>query len=306
MDRIWLKEYPPGVPHEIDPSQFRVAEGADRGRARAARRPRRLRADGPPRSPSARSTALSAAFAAWLQRQGLRKGDRIAIMLPNVLQYPIAHVRRAARRPRRRQHQPAVHRRRAAHQLQDSGAIAIVVLENFCHVVQKVQGRDAGCGTCSSPASATCSAFPKGTLVDFVLRHVQRKVPAWHIAGASRFRTCCGGSTALAPDDTEIDPEDLAFLQYTGGTTGVSKGAMLTHRNMVANVLQARAWFEQVRHRARDLLHRAAAVSHLLADRELPAARADRRLRRDDREPARLPGVREGAAEVSRPASSRA
>jgi long-chain acyl-CoA synthetase len=245
MERIWLKEYPPGVPAEIDPGRFRslktlVEDGLKRHAARDAyvQMDRRISFGEVDR--------LSAGFAAWLQKKGLRKGDRVALMMPNLLQYPIAlfGVLRAGLVVVNTN--PLYTADELEFQLLDSGAIAIVVVENFASVVQKVQA-STGLRHIVVTGVGDMLGFPKGALVNFAVRHVKKKVPAWQIPGSYRFMDVLRESAGLDLHDTDPGPEDLAFLQYTGGTTGVSKGAMLSHHNMVSNVLQARAWFEQVR-----------------------------------------------------------
>ena len=245
MERIWLKEYPPGVPHHIDETRFRsLKELIEDGLRRYAARDAYVQMD---RHMSfAEIERQSSAFAAWLQGRGLKKGDRIALMMPNLLQYPIALFGALRAGLVVVNTNPLYTADELRHQLIDSGAIAIVVLENFCHVVEKVRA-ETGLKHVVYTGVGDLLGFPKGALVNFVLRHVQKKVLAWRIEGAVSFREVLQQAAGKRPAETVIEPEDLAFLQYTGGTTGISKGAMLTHRNMVANVLQAHAWFQQVK-----------------------------------------------------------
>jgi long-chain acyl-CoA synthetase len=245
VDKFWLKEYPQGVPHEIDPDQFRslkelIEDSLERHTARRAymQMGRTLTFGEVDR--------LSASFAAWLQQQGLAKGDRIAIMLPNVLQYPVVMLGALRAGLVVVNTNPLYTADELRHQLVDSGATAIVVLENFCHVVQKVMA-DTSLRHVIVTGVGDLLGFPKGAIVNFVLRHIQKKVPAWRIEGAHRLADVLAANRDARPAHVDIAPSDVAFLQYTGGTTGVSKGAMLTHRNMVANALQCRGWFEQVR-----------------------------------------------------------
>lgn len=244
MERFWLKQYPPGVAYEINPDEFTsLAAMVDQSLARYADLPAFVQMDY--RLTYRQIDELSAAFAAWLQAQGLQKGDRIAIMLPNLLQYPIAMFGAIRAGLVVVNTNPLYTADELRHQLNDSGATTIIALENFCHVVQNVLP-----GTQVKHVLVTSVGelmpFPRGTLVDFVLRYVQRKVPAWHIPGALRLDRVLKDFAGRRHATVTLDHSDLAFLQYTGGTTGVAKGAMLTHGNMVANALQAREWFSQV------------------------------------------------------------
>ena len=239
-----LKEYPPGVPHEIDPGQFRsLKELIEDALERSADREAYLQMG---RTLTFREVdRMSLAFAVWLQRQGLKKGDRIALMLPNVLQYPIVMFGALRAGIVVVNTNPLYTADELRYQLQDSGAVAIVVLENFCHVVQAVKA-ETQLRHIVVTAVGDLLGFPKGVLVNFVLRHVQRKGAGLEDSRAHSLAKVLLRFDGQSPEDTDIEPNDIAFLQYTGGTTGVSKGAMLSHRNMVSNTLQARAWFEQV------------------------------------------------------------
>ena len=184
----------------------------------------------------------SRAFAAWLQqRAGLNQGDRVALMMPNVLQYPIALFGALRADMVVVNTNPLYTARELEHQLHDSDAKAIVILENFAHVLQEVLPRTQ-IRTVVVTGVGDLLRKPRGWLVNFVLRHVQKKVPAWRIAGAQNFRAALAAGQGVPLQDVGAHPDDIAFLQYTGGTTGVAKGAILTHRNMIANVLQADAW----------------------------------------------------------------
>jgi len=186
--------------------------------------------------------ALSRAFAAWLQnKSGLAHGDRVAVMMPNLLQYPIAlfGILRAGMTVVNVN--PLYTARELEHQLQDSGAKVIIILENFAHVLQQVLPR-TGLKHVLVTRVGDLLGFPRGMVVNFVLRHLRKQIPAWKMPGASTFKSVLGSGLGLKLAAVEVGPQDIAFLQYTGGTTGVSKAAILTHRNMVANVLQASAW----------------------------------------------------------------
>ena len=243
MSKPWLATYPPGVPAEIDPSQHAsIAEMADTcfsefaDRAAYLQMGRQLTYGDLDRQ--------SKAFGAWLQhRAGIAPGDRVAIMLPNILQYPIAlfGVLRAGGVVVNTN--PLYTARELEHQLNDSGAEVILILENFAHVLQEVIGR-TGIKRVVVTSVGELLGFPKGPIVDFVLRHVRKAVPAWQLPNSLRFSEVITEGERLQFQPASLRHEDLAFLQYTGGTTGVSKGAMLTHGNMVANVLQSSAWIE--------------------------------------------------------------
>jgi long-chain acyl-CoA synthetase len=185
---------------------------------------------------------LSRAFAAWLQQQsGLGRGDRVALMMPNILQYPIAlfGVLRAGMVVVNTN--PLYTARELEHQLKDSGAKAIVIVENFVHVLQQVLPR-TDLKQVLITRIGDLLGFPRGLIVNFVLRYVRKQIPAWTMPGASTFKSALSGGLGLKLEPVPLAGEDVAFLQYTGGTTGVAKAAILTHRNMVANVLQANAW----------------------------------------------------------------
>src|SRR5689334_21973196 len=244
MDRIWLKSYPPGVPHDIDPQQYAsLAALAEDALTRHADKSAYVLMD---HAFTYRDIdRLSAAFAAWLQRQGFSKGERIALMLPNVPQYPVAMLGALRAGLVVVNTNPLYTADELRHQLKDSGAVAVLVLENFAHVVAAVAS-DTALRRVIVTAVGDMLPGLKGMVVNFVLRHVQRKVPAWNIPGALRFKALMREHAGRQPATVSLTHGDLAYLQYTGGTTGIAKGAMLSHGNMVANVLQAHAWFSQV------------------------------------------------------------
>ena len=187
---------------------------------------------------------LSAQFGAWLQSQGLKRGDRIAIMLPNILQYPVVMCGALRAGLIVVNTNPLYTKTEVEYQLRDSGASALVVLENFASIVEQALPATAVRHVVVT-AVGDLLPFPKGALVNFVLRYVQRKVPRWRMPAAHSLMTILRGAPA-ALEPVALGHDDIAYLQYTGGTTGVSKGAMLTHGNMIANILQSRAWFKQV------------------------------------------------------------
>ena len=241
MDKIWLKNYPAGVPAEINPSEIASLQAlVERGFEKFADRPAYTMMD--------RTLTygdldrLSRQFAAYLQQvAGLRKGDRIAVMLPNILQYPVAIAAAFRAGLTVVNTNPLYTPRELEHQLRDSGARAILILENFAHTLQQVI-HETGVETVIVTGLGDLFPFPKSALVNFVLRHVKKQVPEYSLPGAVGFIEALskGKYENLVP--VPLGHDDVAFLQYTGGTTGVSKGAVLTHRNMVANVLQSEAW----------------------------------------------------------------
>jgi long-chain acyl-CoA synthetase len=241
MDKIWLKSYPPGVPAEIDVGEFPSLNAiAEESFRRFADADAYVQMD---RTMSfAELDKQSRNFAAWLQKEaGLKKGDRLAIMLPNLLQYPVVMLAALRAGLTVVNTNPLYTPPELEHQLQDSGAEAIVVLENFAHVLQRVIARTK-IRVVIVTAVGDMLRFPKSWLVNYVVRRVRKQVPAWQIAGARRLGATLAAGKRFSLSEVAVKSDDLAFLQYTGGTTGVSKAAMLTHGNVVANVLQARAW----------------------------------------------------------------
>lgn len=243
MNRVWLKSYPPGVPAEIDPNQLRSLKELLEGTCAA-------HADSVAFVQMGKGLTyreldeLSRAFGAWLQLTGFKKGDRFAIMLPNTLQYPIALFGALRAGLAVVNTNPLYTAPELEHQLADSGATAILVLENFAHVVESVLPRTKLKHVLVT-AAGDFLAFPKSSIVNFVIRRVRKQVRPWRIEGATDFKAAVAKGRHSKLAAVAIGPDDLAFLQYTGGTTGVAKGAMLTHANMCANVLQAEAWIGQ-------------------------------------------------------------
>ena len=241
MDRIWLRNYPAGVPADVNPNEIASLQALmQRSFEKFADRPAYSLMD---RTLSyGELDRLSRQLAAYLQQEaGLRKGDRIAIMLPNILQYPVVIAAAFRAGLTIVNTNPLYTPRELEHQLRDSGARAIVILENFAHNLAEVRGR-TGIECVIVTGVGDLLGFPKGPLVNFVLRHVKKQVPEYSLPGSVRFAEALGTGKYENLEPVELGHEDIAFLQYTGGTTGVSKGAMLTHRNMVANVLQTEAW----------------------------------------------------------------
>jgi long-chain acyl-CoA synthetase len=264
VDKFWLKNYPKGVPAEINPNQYAsLIEIVDEACKTFAAQPAFTSMD--KTITFAEYERLARDFAAWLQTHTrLQKGDRIAIMLPNVLQYPIALYGALRAGLTVVNTNPLYTARELEHQLKDSGAKAILILESFAHVLEQVIAHTdiqhvlvTGVGDCLD--------WPKSSIVNIVVRHVRKQVKPWNLPGAISFVDTLKEGRYCSFTPVALDHDDIAFLQYTGGTTGVAKGAMLAHGNMVANVLQAAAWIGgNVRHGA-DTLITALPLYHIFA-----------------------------------------
>jgi long-chain acyl-CoA synthetase len=239
VEKIWLKSYPKGIPHEIDVREYEsVVKVFEESVAKYSARPS-FTCMGKSIS-FAELDTLSATFGAYLQGIGCKKGTRVAVMMPNILQYPICVFGILRAGCTVVNVNPLYTARELEHQLKDSGAEVIIVVENFAHVLQEVMAR-----TQVKQAIVTSIGEMlgfKGLIVDFVLRHVKKMIPAWSVPGAIPLSTALAEGRKRKLENVPVTHDDIAFLQYTGGTTGVAKGAMLLHRNMVANMLQARAW----------------------------------------------------------------
>ena len=244
MDKFWLKSYPPGVPADIDYTRYRslvhlLEEAFDKYAQRNAYvcMDRFIT--------YADVDLMSKKLGAWLQSQGLSKGARVALMMPNVLQYPvaIAAVLRAGYVVVNVN--PLYTARELEHQLKDSGAEAIIILENFASVLEKVIARTQVKVAVVASMGDLLGGI-KGSIVNFVVRTVKKMVPEFSLPNAVRFNRALSEGASLILRPVELDHHSVAFLQYTGGTTGVAKGAVLTHKNIVANMVQARAWIKNL------------------------------------------------------------
>src|SRR5512145_558027 len=239
MERSWLKSYPAGVPADIDPRKYRsliqlfeqsIAKYRDR-----------------PAFHSMGKTITfeeldkrSRDFGAWLQAKGLAKGARVAIMMPNCLQYPIAMFGTLRAGCTVVNVNPLYTPRELEHQLKDAGAEAIVILENFGHVLQEVRARTPLKHVIVTSLGELLGV--KGVIVNLVVRKVKKMVPPYDLPGAISFKEALSQGQGKALNTPPLSHDDIAFLQYTGGTTGVSKGAMLLHRNIIAALQQYEAW----------------------------------------------------------------
>ncbi len=241
MEKPWLKQYPASVPEQIDVSQYpsllALVEEAFKKHANAAAY--KFMGKG---YTFAQIDEQSRALAAYLQSQGLERGDRVAIMMPNVPQYPVAVAAIIRAGFVIVNVNPLYTPRELEHQLKDSGAKAIVIIENFAATLQ-------ACYAAVPTKKVILASMGdmlgfKGLIVNYVVRNVKKMVPAFNLPGAVRFRDAIAAGRKAAYRKPDIKPTDIAVLQYTGGTTGVSKGAVLLHRNLVANTLQCEAWYQ--------------------------------------------------------------
>lgn len=264
MNKPWLTQYPPGVPAEIDMPRFASLAAVLTDSCQRF-------AD----SPAYRSMGVaityreldeaSRAFAAWLQKSaGLQRGDRVALMMPNLLQYPVAMfgVLRAGMVVVNVN--PLYTPRELKHQLNDAGVRAIVVLENFAHTLDEVIGETSVRMVVTTQVGDLLPPL-KRLVTNAVVKYVKKMVPSWRLPGSVRWRDAMAGGRAQALDAVPLTHDDLAFLQYTGGTTGVAKGAQLSHGNMVANVLQVGAWMSPNLHEGQETLILPLPLYHVFA-----------------------------------------
>ena len=241
MEKIWLKNYPNGVPADIDMDEFSslrdiIEKSCKKFSSLPAYTNMGVSID------YAELDRLSAAFGAYLQHDlGLEKGDRIAIMMPNLLQYPVAVFGALRAGMVVVNTNPLYTPRELQHQLSDSGARAIVIVENFCSTLAQVID-SVPVETAITTQIGDMFPFPKGAITNFVVKRVKKMVPEWSLPNVTPFKEALAAGARRSLQPAELDHDDLAFLQYTGGTTGVAKGAMLSHGNMVANLQQSAAW----------------------------------------------------------------
>jgi long-chain acyl-CoA synthetase len=284
-----LNEYPANVPAEIDMNEFHsVVDVINKSCEEYADKSAYVNFGA--ELTYRQVDEYSRAFGARMQALGLEKGDRIAIMMPNVLQYPIAVFGALRAGLVVVNTNPLYTARELKHQLKDSGARAIVIMENFANVLEAVID-DTEVEHVMLTSIGDMVGFPKGMIMNFVLRHIKKMVPKYNLPEAMASSRSWPRAPAKSSSRSELGHDDLAFLQYTGGTTGVSKGAMLTHGNMVANMQQASAWLgDRSSARPRNHRDRPAALPHLRPDRELPGLHEVRRAQCADHQPARHAG----------------
>ena len=264
MEKVWLKSYPPGVPAEIDASPFAsIRDIVEQSFAKFAARP----------SYSCMGRTLSYAdldrrsrdFGAWLQKgAGLGKGARVALMMPNVLQYPIALFGALRAGLTVVNCNPLYTPRELEHQLKDSGADAIVILENFATTLEQVVAKTQ-VKTVVTSQVGDLLGFPRSLIVNYVVKHRKKAVPPFNLPGSVKFADVLSAGAGMQLDAPPLDHGDIAFLQYTGGTTGVSKGAMLTHGNIVANLLQNSAWWGAGLREGQEIIITALPLYHIFA-----------------------------------------
>ena len=264
VDKVWLRSYPPGVPAEVDIDEFaNIGAILHRSCERFARLPAFSNMGAT--IDYATLERLSRDFGSWLQNTaGLKRGDRVAIMMPNTLQYPVAifGVLRAGFVVVNCN--PLYTPRELEHQLNDSGAVAIVILENFAGTLAQVVARTA-IRSVVVTGLGDLMGFPKGAVTNFVVRHVKKLVKPYDLPQAVRFKDTLAEGARHQLSEPALSHDDIAFLQYTGGTTGVSKGAMLTHGNLVANLQQVSAWIGKGLEEGREIAITALPMYHIFA-----------------------------------------
>ena len=264
MNKVWLNRYPADVAAEINPDRYQsLVDMFEQAVTRYADKPAFINMGEV--MTFRKLEERSRAFAAYLQQGlGLKKGDRVALMMPNLLQYPVAlfGILRAGMVVVNVN--PLYTPRELEHQLNDSGASAIVIVSNFAHTLEKVVEKTQVKHVILTRLGDQISGA-KGTLVNFVVKYIKRLVPKYHLPHAISFRRALQSGYRMQYIKPEILNEDLAFLQYTGGTTGVAKGAMLTHRNMLANLEQVRAAYSPLLHEGKELVVTPLPLYHIFA-----------------------------------------
>src|SRR5947207_1839037 len=262
MERIWLKSYPPGVPADINPDEYKsLVELFETSVGKYGERPafnnmgRTIR--------FAELDRMSRDFGAWLQARGLPRGARVALMMPNCLQYPVAMFGVLRAGDTVVNVNPLYTARELEYQLRDSGAEAIVILENFAHVLQEVLARTPIRHIVVTSLGELLGL--KGLLVNLVVRKLKKMVPAYELPGAISFKNALNEGRDKPLDTPALGHDDIAFLQYTGGTTGVSKGAMLLHRNVIAALLQYKAWLSPLMGEERAVIITALPLYHIFS-----------------------------------------
>ena len=296
-NKIWLRNYPAGMPAEIDPDLFRSLPDLLENMFRKY-------ADKPAYHNLGRTISyaelerLSRDFAAFLQGlPGMAKGDRVAIMSPNLLQYPVAlfGILRAGMTVVNVN--PLYTPRELEHQLKDSGAKVIVIVENFANVLQQVLAKTPVEHVITTQIGDMLP-IPKRWLVNFVIKNVKKMVPDWRIDGAMTWHAALARGAKAPFEPVEVTREDIAFLQYTGGTTGVAKGAMLTHRNILANVEQTGIWISASFREGAEIVIAPLPLYHIFCLTSTLSFMKWGSLHRAHHQPARPAGLRQGARAV--------
>lgn len=264
MDKIWLQSYPAGVPAEIDVDEFRsIGDLFERGVRRFASRTAYVCMG--KSMTYAELDRLSARFASYLQGElKLPVGTRVALMMPNLLQYPVALFGALRAGYTVVNVNPLYTARELEHQLSDAGAEVVVIVENFAHTLDQVRARVAVKHIVVTSLGEMLG-FPKSLLVNFVVRRIKKMVPDWQLDGAVRFSDALSRGAAHRLQTVEVGHEDIAFIQYTGGTTGVAKGAILTHRNIIANLQQAHAWIRPFLQEGEEVVITALPLYHIFS-----------------------------------------
>ncbi|MEN9434713.1 MAG: hypothetical protein RLZZ422_2302, partial [Pseudomonadota bacterium] len=266
MEKVWLQHYPTGVPAEINPDEYSSIADLFRRSVKQF--------NSAPAFSNLGSTLtyeqtdlLTRQFAAYLTQEAkLVAGDRIAIMMPNLLQYPVALLGALRAGLVVVNTNPLYTANELEHQLKDSGAKAIVIVANFAHVLEKVVARTS-VKTIITTEVGDLTGTIKSTLINLVVRYVKKMVPAYTLPNEIKFKKVLkiGNQHLARYQDAELNNQDVAFLQYTGGTTGIAKGAVLTHRNMLSNLLQASSWTAHFLKEGREIFITALPLYHVFA-----------------------------------------
>lgn len=265
MEKVWLENYPKGVPETIDPNNYKSLGDMFLNSVHKFRDRPAYTNLGTILNYSDIEN-LTRDFAAYLTQQaGLKKGDRIAIMMPNLLQYPIALFAALRAGLIVVNTNPLYTQRELKHQLNDSGAAAIVILENFAGTLSNIL-EHTNIKTIITTRIGDLAPFPKSVLINFVVKYIKKMVPPFKLPTAIKFNNALSQGKKEPFQDADITHEDIAFLQYTGGTTGVAKGAALTHRNMIANLLQVKAWVSnELKDKSKEIFITALPLYHIFS-----------------------------------------
>jgi long-chain acyl-CoA synthetase len=264
MDKAWLRSYPDGMPETVDIDAYQsVVEVFEQSASQYSDRPAFSNLG--TTLTYSEMDQLTGHLASYLQRlPNMKQGDRVAIMMPNVLQNPIAIFAALRAGFTVVNTNPLYTPRELKHQLADSGAKAIIVMENFCSTLTEVIDQTPIQHVITTQIGDMLK-FPKSFIVNFVVKHIKKMVPPFTLKHSVKFKIALAEGACVAHTKVSISPDDLAFLQYTGGTTGVAKGAMLTNRNMVANMQQASAWIKDMVDEGKDIIITALPLYHIFS-----------------------------------------